>query len=93
MTNFNLDELKKVKLYTNEEKIIFKKLPDKNLKYAIVTLIMINDTYIPGAIILAKSLINCKTKADLICLVTHKISDEGIDLLIKILYNKKSRPY
>jgi alpha-N-acetylglucosamine transferase len=42
--------------------------------FAYVTFLMLNDSYLPGVLLLAHGLRRQKTKADLICMVTEEIS-------------------
>ncbi|QHB21763.1 P13 [Artaxa digramma nucleopolyhedrovirus] len=55
--------------------------------YAYVTLVMLNDDYVPGAVALAKSLLLTGTEHDLICMVTPHISQEAVDTLAQV-YDK-----
>lgn len=57
----------------------------KNI-YAYVTLVMLGDLYIAGAIVLAQSLRILGSKADLVVLVTPDVSEEGKRIL-RIFYN------
>ena len=43
-------------------------------KCAWVTLVMMKDSYIPGALVLAKSLREVKTKHSIVCMVTDDFS-------------------
>lgn len=43
-------------------------------RYAYVTFLMLNDSYLPGVLLLAHGLRRQKTQADLICMVTEEIS-------------------
>lgn len=61
------------------------KLTKKN--YAFVTLVMINDIYIPAALVLADSLRKYKTNAELVVMVTPDISEEGKKQL-KLLFDR-----
>lgn len=54
--------------------------------YAYVTLVMLNDDYVQGAIVLAKSLKTSKTKHDLVCLVTSHVSHAAVQRL-KLYYD------
>lgn len=56
----------------------------KNKKYAYVTLVMLGDWYIPGAVVLAYSLIRINAKADRVILVTNDVSKEGREILSKV---------
>lgn len=57
------------KSYTNKE--------TGKCKYAYVTLVMLGDLYIAGAIVLAHSIRKCGSKVDLVVLVTPDVSEEG----------------
>jgi len=46
-------------------------------KCAWVTLVMMKDSYIPGALVLAESLREVKTKHSIVCMVTDDVSIEG----------------
>lgn len=50
-------------------------------KYAYVTFVMRNDSYIPGALVLAYRLLKMGTPHDLICLITPDITLSGRDAL------------
>jgi hypothetical protein len=50
-------------------------------KYAYVTLVMLGDLYIAGAIVLAHSIRRCGSTVDLVVLVTPDVSDEGKGIL------------
>lgn len=54
---------------------------DGTCKYAYVTLIMLGDLYIAGAIVLAHSIRICGSLADLVVLVTPDVSNEGKQIL------------
>ena len=54
---------------------------DGKCKYAYVTLIMLGDSYIAGAIVLAYSIRSCGSLADLVVLVTPDVSEEGKQIL------------
>ena len=56
-------------------------------KYAYVTFVMRNDSFIPGALVFAYALRKQQTKHDLVCLVSEEVSEKGIDTLQK-LYDK-----
>ncbi len=55
-------------------------------KYAYVTFIIRNDSYLPGALVFAYALRLQKTKADLVCIVSDNISEYAINTL-KLVYN------
>ncbi len=59
--------------------------PDGSARFAFVTLLMLNDNYLPGVLVLADALRRQKTQADLVCLVTEEISPEARGAL-KALY-------
>lgn len=59
---------------------------DGNKKYAYVTLVMLGDLYIAGAIVMAHSVRKCGSKADLVVLVTPDVSEEGKNIL-RIYFN------
>ena len=86
-TLYNDDDLNKIILQCDYEDKYDNpiKMMDSNGKniYAYVTLVMLGDRYIPAAIVLAQSLKNCGTKADLVVLVTPDVSNEGKDILNK----------
>ena len=48
--------------------------PNGRSRYAYVTFLMLNDSYLPGVLLLAHGLRRQKTEADLICMVTGEIS-------------------
>ena len=48
--------------------------PDGRSHHAYVTFLMLNDSYLPGVLLLAHGLRRQKTQADLICMVTEEIS-------------------
>ena len=50
-------------------------------KCAWVTLVMMGDSYIPGAIILAESLREVKTKYSIVCMVTNDVSENAKRIL------------
>ncbi len=51
--------------------------------YAYVTLVMLGDEYVKGAIALAKSLMLTKTECDLVCMITKDVSETGLNSLKK----------
>ncbi|MFN2110150.1 MAG: hypothetical protein ACK2UI_10850 [Anaerolineae bacterium] len=53
------------------------KRADGSARFAYVTLLMLNDNYLPGALTLAYGLRRQKTQADLICMVTSEITNEA----------------
>ena len=48
--------------------------PNGRSRYAFVTFLMLNDSYLPAVLLLAYGLRRQKTEADLICMVTEEIS-------------------
>jgi len=54
---------------------------------AYVTFIIKNDSYLPGALVLAYALLKQNTKNDLVCFVSSDVSEEANDTLRKI-YNE-----
>ena len=52
-----------------------------NKLYAYVTLVMLGDRYIPGAIVLAHTIKRLDSQADLVVLVTSDVSDDGKKIL------------
>ena len=48
--------------------------PNGRSHYAFVTFLMLNDSYLPGVLLLAHGLRRQKSQADLICMVTEEIS-------------------
>jgi len=48
--------------------------PNGRSHHTFVTFLMLNDSYLPGVLLLAHGLRSQKTKADLICMVTEEIS-------------------
>ena len=79
-------EMKNLILHCENDDNIYS-VPDKMCDshghniYAYVTLVMMGDSYIPAAIVLAKSLINCGSRADKVVLVTNDVSEEGRRIL------------
>lgn len=57
---------------------------DGSRKYAFVTFIMMNDSFLPGALMLAYGLRRGMYDADLLCLVTEKISAEAREILSQL---------
>lgn len=53
-------------------------------RYAFVTFLMMNDSYLPGALVLAYSLRRQGVQADLVCLVTPEITERAIRYLGEI---------
>src|SRR6185312_3827432 len=54
---------------------------NNNCKYAYVTLVMIGDLYVAGAIVLAQSIRKSGSIVDLVVLVTPDVSEEGKKVL------------
>jgi len=50
---------------------------DGSARFAFVTLLMLNDSYLPGVLILAYALRQQKTRADLVCMVTEEITPDA----------------
>lgn len=50
-------------------------------RFAFVTFLMLNDSYLPGALLLAYALRRQRTRADLVCLVTPEITPGARDAL------------
>ncbi len=48
--------------------------PQGRARFAFVTFLMLNDSYLPGALLLAYALRRQRTRADLVCLVTPEIT-------------------
>jgi glycogenin glucosyltransferase len=80
--------------------------PNGRTRYAFVTFLMLNDSYLPGVLLLAHGLRRQKTEADLICMVTEEISrparqalahlyDEVIDVEKVVVSHSRvqKRPY
>ena len=81
-----MENIDKIILKCENEDEEYKK-PEKmrdtngNNIYAYVTLVMLGDSYIPAAIVLAQSLINSGSEADRVVLVTNDVSEEGKQIL------------
>lgn len=61
------------------------------MKYAYVTLVMLGDKYVPGAIALAKSLISSGTRYDKVCMITNDVTkkqdlDKVFDKVVCVPY-------
>jgi alpha-N-acetylglucosamine transferase len=54
---------------------LFFKRQDGSARYAFMTIVMRNDSFIPGALVFGYALRNQSTQADLICLVTKDITE------------------
>jgi alpha-N-acetylglucosamine transferase len=48
--------------------------PDGTCRFAYVTLLMLNDSYLPGVLMIAYALRKQDTRADLVCMVTEEIT-------------------
>ncbi|MBN2852285.1 MAG: hypothetical protein JXQ23_06055 [Clostridia bacterium] len=59
----------------------------KKKNYAYVTFMMKNDSFLPGALVIAYRLRKMNTSNDLVCMVTNKISNSAIGAL-KLVYDK-----
>lgn len=89
----------------NDDSIHFSKIPTKSnffrkngsKKYAMVTMLIINDSYLPAIIMLAQSLQNVSEKLrkyiDLVCLVTPDISPNARDDISKFYDRIIGVPY
>lgn len=92
MNDKTIKEIKNIKLFCDNNEN-FNEMPndmisfDGNKNYAYVTLIMIEDIYIAGAIVLAESIRKLGSLADLVVIVTNSISNEGKEILKKF-YDK-----
>ncbi len=53
-------------------------------KFAYVTFIIKNDSFVPGAMVLAYSLIKQNTSHDIVCIVSEEVSDTAVDILSKL---------
>ena len=82
------EEIQKIKLLCDNN-TDFTKVPndminsDGSKNYAYVTLIMIGDKYIAGALVLAESIRKLGSLADLVVMVTNDVSQEGKEILKK----------
>lgn len=99
-TLYNESDLGNIVMKCPDEDTKYKK-PDKMYDskgkriYAYVTLIMFGDSYIPGALVLAKSIRDAGSEADLVVLVTPDVSMNGryalrlyFDRVIEVNYIK-----
>lgn len=81
-----MEKIEKLILKCENEDELYPK-PEKmrdsngNNIYAYVTLIMLGDSYIPAAIVLAQSLINSGSEADRVVLITNDVTEEGKKIL------------
>ncbi len=62
------------------------KKPDGTSRFAYVVLLMLNDSYLPGVLMLAYALRKQHTQADLVCMVTDEITDDARRAL-KLLFD------
>lgn len=92
-TLFDTEDAKKIIMSCPNEDTQYKPPNMDNNKYAYVTLVMLGDSYISGAIVLAKSLDYCQSKADKVVLVTPDVSNEGKEILSKYFDLVKVVPY
>lgn len=60
---------------------------DSSCRFAFVTFLMANDSYLPGALLVAQSLRRQQVVADLICLITEQISARAAEALA-LLYDR-----
>lgn len=58
--------------------IFRKRLPRTDRKFAFATFLMLNEAFLPGALLLAYALRKQETGADLVCLVTDDITQDGV---------------
>ena len=50
---------------------------DGSARFAFVTFLMLNDSYLPGALTLARALQKQRVRADLVCLVTEGVTRDA----------------
>jgi len=62
------------------------KREDGSSRFAYVTFVMMNDSYVPGALLMAYGLRRQWTEADLVCLVTPEITADACDAL-RVIYD------
>jgi alpha-N-acetylglucosamine transferase len=62
------------------------KRPDGTSRFAYVTLLMLNDSYLPGVLMLAYALRKQNTRADLVCMVTEEIT-HGARRALELLFD------
>lgn len=62
-------------------------------RHCIATIVMQNDSYISGALCLAKSLRDTGATSDIVCLHTGDISEKGVALLCKFFTHVVEVPY
>jgi lipopolysaccharide biosynthesis glycosyltransferase len=63
------------------------------LKCAWVTLVMLGDAYVPGALVLAQSLAELNTKFDTVCMVTPDVSSGAREALAVLFTSVVEVPY
>jgi alpha-N-acetylglucosamine transferase len=61
--------------------------PDGSARYAFVTFLMMNDSYLAGALVLAYALRKQETQADLVCLITDEITS-GAQQALRMLFDR-----
>jgi hypothetical protein len=66
------------------------KRPDGSSKYAFVTFLMMNDSYLASAMLMAYGLKKQNSQADTVCMVTDEIDDETLEPL-KMIYDQVVR--
>jgi glycogenin glucosyltransferase len=57
---------------------------DGSARFAFVTFLMLNDSYLPGALTLARALRKQRVRADLVCLVTEGVTRDAHDALSQL---------
>ncbi len=62
------------------------KRPDGSSRFAYVTLLMLNDSYLPGVLMIADALRKQRTGADLVCMVTEEITP-GARQALELLFD------
>lgn len=62
------------------------KRADGTARFAFVTLLMLNDSYLPGVLMLAYALRQQNTSADLVCLITEEITS-GARYALRLLFD------
>ena len=58
------------------------KREDGSARFAYVTFVMMNDSYVPGALLMAYGLRRQWTEADIVCLVTPEVTADAREALI-----------
>lgn len=61
--------------------------PDGSARFAFVSFLMLNDNYLPGALVLAHALRRQRTGADLVCLITEGVSSRA-RFALELLYDR-----